>query len=176
MEPKALTPDQLYHRCDLSSLGITSTNDLPPEFSALGQTRAMDAIQFAVGMPHPGYNLFVSGPTGVGRRELVSRHIRTLAASGETPTDWLYVHNFERAQEPRMLSLPQGQGLELRQEMQKLLESLLIRVPAAFKSDEYRNRVQELSDEFEKREESQFKALGEKAHEQQITLMRTTSA
>ncbi|WP_245578410.1 Lon protease family protein [Marinobacterium litorale] len=173
MEPKALTPDQLYHRCDLSSLGITSTNDLPPEFSALGQTRAMDAIQFAVGMPHPGYNLFVSGPTGVGRRELVSRHIRTLAASGETPTDWLYVHNFERAQEPRMLSLPQGQGLELRQEMQKLLESLLIRVPAAFKSDEYRNRVQELSDEFEKREESQFKALGEKAHEQQITLMRT---
>ncbi len=168
-----LAADQLYHRCDLSGFGFNTSTDLTPDYSALGQDRAVDAMQFAVGMHHTGYNLFVSGSTGVGRRELVSRLINAEAASGEAPEDWCYVHNFERPQEPRMLRLPQHSGQELQRDMEQLIERLLLLIPATFKGDEYRNRVQELSDEFEQREESQFKALGEKAHEQQITLMRT---
>ncbi|KEA64713.1 ATP-dependent protease La Type II [Marinobacterium lacunae] len=175
MALKPLDSDKLYHRCDLSDFGFTSTNDLTPDLSALGQQRAMDALQFAVGMHHDGYNLFVSGSTGVGRRELVSRMINERAKQGEAPQDWVYVHNFERAHEPCMLCLPKGAGQGLRQDMQQLIERLLIQIPATFKSDEYRNRVQEISDEFEQREESQFQALGEKAHEEQITLMRTPS-
>ena len=45
-----LTPEQLRHSCDLSAFGISSTADITPDYSALGQTRAMDAIQFAIGM------------------------------------------------------------------------------------------------------------------------------
>ncbi|TCK05747.1 ATP-binding protein [Marinobacterium mangrovicola] len=172
---KPLGPDQLYHHCDLSRFGFRSTADLSPDFSALGQERAMDAINFAVGMPHPGYNLFVSGSTGIGRRELVSRTINARAAKGEAPQDWVYVHNFERSHEPCMLSLPQGLGKALSRDMQKLVEQLLVQIPSTFKSDDYRNRVQELTDEFEQREENAFKGLGEKAHEDQITLMRTPS-
>ncbi|MBV1786884.1 AAA family ATPase [Marinobacterium sp. D7] len=173
MALKPLASTQLYHHCDLSGFGFESTDDLTPDLSALGQQRAMDAIQFAIGMHHPGYNLFVSGSTGVGRRELVSRTIKARAAQGESPQDWVYVHNYERPHEPRMLCLPQGSGQGLRQDMQQLIERLLLQIPATFKSDEYRNRVQELSDEFEQREESQFQALGDKAHQEQITLMRT---
>lgn len=173
MDLKPLDADQLYHRCDLSQFGFRSTADLSPDFAALGQERAMDAINFAVGMPHPGYNLFVSGSTGIGRRELVTRTIKERATRGEAPQDWVYVHNFERSHEPKMLNLPKGLGQALSHDMQRLVEQLLIRIPATFKSDDYRNRVQELTDEFEQREENEFKALGEKAHEDQVTLMRT---
>jgi len=173
MKITPLSPDQLHHRCDLSTFDFESTTDLSPEYSALGQERAMDAIGFAIGMQHPGYNLFVSGSTGIGRRELVSRMIRARAAAGEPPQDWLYVHNFERPHEPRMLCLPQGQGRSLGRRMLQLIEQLLIQIPEAFKSDEYRNRVQEINDEYEQREQNAFQALGEKAQQEQITLMRT---
>ncbi|MBR9830023.1 MAG: AAA family ATPase [Oceanospirillales bacterium] len=168
-----LTQQQLRHACDLSSFGITSTADITPDYSALGQSRALDAIQFAIGMDHLGYNLFVSGSTGVGKRELVSRIISTEAASGEAPSDYCYIHNFDRPNQPGMLVLPRGSGQTLHQDLRKLIEILLLRIPAQFKSDEYHNQLQSLNEEFQQREEMSFKALGKKAQAAGITLLRT---
>lgn len=170
-----LNPDQLRHGCDLSDLGITSSADLTPDYSALGQNRALDAIQFAIGMEHQGYNLFVSGSTGLGKRELVSRIISAEAASGEAPNDCCYIHNFEHPSRPGTLILPRGTGQELHEDLRQLIEILLLRIPAQFKSDEYRAQLQALNDEFQQLEETEFKALGHKAHEAGITLMRTSS-
>ncbi len=82
MQETLLKPEQLRHRCDLAALGITSTADITTDSTTLGQSRALDAIQFAIGMDHPGYNIFVSGSTGVGKRELVSRIVSAEAAAG----------------------------------------------------------------------------------------------
>ncbi|MBP0047893.1 AAA family ATPase [Marinobacterium sp. AK62] len=168
-----LTPEQLRHECHLEPLGIHSSADITPDYSALGQTRALDAIQFAIGMDHTGYNLFVSGSTGLGKRELVSRIISAEAASGEAPRDCCYIHNFEQPGSPCTLILPRGLGQELHEDLRKLIEILLARIPAQFKSDEYRSQLQALNDEFQQLEEASFKALGQKAHEAGITLMRT---
>lgn len=173
MEETRLKPEQLRHQCDLSPLGITSTADITPDYSALGQSRALDAIQFAIGINHPNYNIFVSGSTGVGKRELVSRIISAEAASGEEPNDCCYTHNFDRLNQPLKLTLPQGMGQNLHEDLRKLIEILLLRIPAQFKSDEYRNQLQALNEELQAREEQSFKALGQKAHASGITLMRT---
>ncbi|MET3999888.1 putative ATP-dependent protease [Marinobacterium sp. MBR-109] len=173
MQETLLKPEQLRHRCDLEALGVTSTADITPDYSALGQSRALDAIQFAIGIDHPGYNIFVSGSTGVGKRELVSRIISAEAASGEEPNDCCYIHNFDRPNQPFKLVLPRGMGQNLHEDLRKLIEILLMRIPAQFKSDEYRTQLQALNEEFQAREEQSFKALGQKARESGITLMRT---
>ena len=46
-----------------------------------------------------------------------------------------------------MLKLPAGYGHQLQTDMLQLLEELLVAVPAAFESDEYRTRAQAIQDE-----------------------------
>lgn len=174
MPVQPLPTEKLYHRCDITHLGPKPDTQVAP-LRALGQARALEAIQFAIGMPHNGYNLFVSGSTGIGKRELVSRIAAEEATHRPAPNDWCYVNNFDQPHTPGILELPVGAGTTLSRDMLQLVETLLIRIPAAFHSDEYRNRVQEIRDEFQQREEDNFQHLGEKAHAFNITLMRTPS-
>lgn len=46
---------------------FASTDELEPFRGVLGQERAVEAMQFGVAMPRPGYNLYVMGESGTGR-------------------------------------------------------------------------------------------------------------
>ncbi len=173
MPSTPLHPSLLYHACDLTDIVFETTADLSPNYSALGQDRATDAIQFAINMPHSGYNVFVSGSAGIGKRLMVSRIIKLEAAQGSAPPDWCYVNNFAEPHQPKVLQLPQGLGHRLRQDLLQLVETLLVRIPATFHSDEYRSRMQDIHDEFQQREEKEFNELGHRARQEKLSLMRT---
>ncbi|GGO86752.1 ATP-dependent protease [Marinobacterium nitratireducens] len=173
MAAKPLSAEQLYHACDFGDMEFQTTDDLTPDTSAIGQERAVDAIRFGIGIGHGGYNLFISGSSGIGKHLLVARIVGEEASRGAIPCDWCYVNNFDEPHQPRAMKLPRGQGHQLRRDMLQLIENLLARIPATFKSDDYRSRVQELQAEFEAEEEKGFQELGEKAHSQQISLLRT---
>ena len=56
-QPKPLTPEQLYSACDLGQLKFTTTKELQPFEGIFGQARAVEALQFGVGIKQDGYNL-----------------------------------------------------------------------------------------------------------------------
>ncbi|MEJ2653716.1 MAG: ATP-binding protein [Acidihalobacter sp.] len=170
---KALAPDQLYRVCDLSQLDFGTTAELEPLAGPLGQERALEALNFGVGMRHEGYNLFVMGSPGLGKQTLLKQLLEGEAAKGAVPSDWCYVNNFDVPHRPQALALPAGRGVELRADMERLLDELLHAVPAAFQSDEYRIRAQEITDDYKGREESAFAELNEQAEAQGIAILRT---
>ena len=170
---KALDPDRLYRACDLSQLDFATTAELEPLAGPLGQERALEALNFGVGMRHDGYNLFVMGSPGLGKQTLLKQLLEAEAAKGAEPSDWCYVNNFEVPHRPLALALPAGRGAELRDDMNRLLDELLHAVPAAFQSDEYRIRAQEITDDYKGREERVFTELNEEAESQGIAILRT---
>ncbi|MGB0467219.1 MAG: Lon protease family protein [Pontibacterium sp.] len=169
MTIQPLSVDKLYHACDLSQVDLESGTDS----TALGQDRALQAIHFSIAMPHNGYNLFVSGSAGIGKRQLIAQIIEQDAKNRPPPSDWCYVNNFDQPHTPDTLELPIGAGATLSRDMLQLIETVLTRIPAAFHSDEYRNRVQEIQDQFRQEEENSFQVLGERARSFNISLMRT---
>ena len=68
-----LAPDALTRPFDPSQFAFTTTDDLEPFRGVLGQERAVEALQFGVAMPRPGYNVFVMGEPGTGRFSFVQR-------------------------------------------------------------------------------------------------------
>ena len=170
-----LPADSLYHSCDLSRLPFQTTSDLEDGHELLGQKRAMDALKFGIGIKHDGYNLYVLGSTGLGKNTTVKKILAKESAAAETPSDWCYINNFTQHHKPLVLQLPAGRGNKLQSDMLQLLEELLVAIPAAFESDEYRTRVQTIQEEYKDKEIKTFKEISDRAEEKNITLLRTPS-
>lgn len=171
--PAALPAERLYGRCDLKQLEFKTTADLPDLPGILGQGRAIEAAGFGLAIRREGYNLFVMGSAGTGKRSLVTRLLDKAAAEGPVPGDWIYVHNFEQPHKPRAIALPAGRGKDFKADMQRLIEDLLTAIPALFESEEYRSRVDQIDHEFSEREAAALRELGEAAQSQGIALLRT---
>lgn len=169
----ALAPSELRCTCDPDKFGFETTVELEDLGEALGQRRAVEAIKFGIGIRQEGYNLFAMGPEGIGRRSIVRHFLEQQAPAREVPPDWCYVFNFDTPHKPRALQLPPGQAIKFKRSMERLLEDLRVGIPAAVETDEYRARRQEIENAFNERQEQAFGAIGERAKQQGIALLRT---
>ncbi|CUW37330.1 putative ATP-dependent protease [Magnetospirillum sp. XM-1] len=175
--PVPLSPEALYRVCDPALFDFATTADLPDEADepgpALGQDRAVEAIRFAIGMRHRGFNLFALGEEGTGRRNLILGHLREAAAARPPSDDWGYVENFAEAARPRALRLPAGRARALERDMAHLVEELGHALPAAFEAEEYRARRQMVETEAKQQREEAFSAIQQDAEAHGIALIRT---
>jgi len=171
--PLPLQPQQLHHLCDSEQFGFLTTADLQDLTEIIGQMRAMDAVRFGAGIRHEGYNLFVLGPSGIGKRSMVRQFLEKKAKEEHEPADWCYLNNFAEPHKPQALKLPSGRGAELRLHMEQLVDYLRTAIPALFESDEYRAKASAIQEEFSKRQEQVLKELAEDAEKQEIVLLRT---
>ncbi len=180
-KPRApLTLERLYRHCDAAELAFETTAELEPLAEHLGQDRAVEALEFGLQIPHEGYNIFLLGSTGVGKRELLDSVLGGLTAKpGDAqhaePSDWCYVNNFDSPDRPVALRLPRGKACQLRNDTNHAVEDLLGLLPSTFQSDEYQSRVQELGEKYQEREKESFQALGEKASAAGIAMIQTPS-
>jgi len=143
-EISALPPTALCWRCDPGCFDFETTEQLEDLSEFVGQTRALDAVRFGITIRREGYNLYVLGPPGVGKRTIVQSFLEKKSADEPTPDDWCYVNNFDDPHQPRALQLPAGRGPKLVQDLEILFEDLHTSIPAALEMEEHRNRLQEV--------------------------------
>ncbi len=170
---KALDANVLYKTCKLSSLDFETTDELKELKEIAGQDRALEALRFGVGIRHEGYNIFVMGPSGMGKSSASRQYLEQQAADKNPPDDWCYVNNFAQAQKPKLLRLPAGMGKVFREDIKELVDDLLSVMPSTFESDQYRIRNEEIGLDLEERREDALKKLSEEAELHDIRLVRT---
>ena len=169
----SLSANSLFRRCDPERLGFETTEELEALDEPLGQDRAVEAIQFAIGIRHHGYNLFVIGPTGMGKHRFVRRFLDSQAKEEPVPCDWCYVNNFEDIDKPRALCLPTGVAKKLQAALQKLVEDFKLALPTTFESDDYRRQKWEIEEDIDERKKEVLKGVQERAEERDLALVHT---
>jgi hypothetical protein len=170
---KPLEPAQLYTRCDPEAFDFETTEALKPTLKIIGQSRAVEAVRFGIGIRQVGYNLYALGPNGVGKFTAVRHFLQERAAGDPTPPDICYINNFNEPHQPYALQLPAGTGLSLCQDMRRLTEELQAALPAAFESEEYQTQRQAINQEMQRKQETVLEELSQKAQERGIALMQT---
>jgi hypothetical protein len=175
IEPVPLAPLDLRRSCNPRELSFATTAELPDVDCVPGQERALAAMQFGLRMRRDGYNLFAMGPEGIGRHTVVRQYLEWHAKERAAPADWCYVFNFELPHRPRALQFPTGKAAGFRAGMQRLVDDLGSAIPAAFETDEYRNRRKEIEAELGRRQEGAVGEVGKRASDQGIALVHTPS-
>jgi lon-related putative ATP-dependent protease len=169
--PAALTEEQIYHRCPLEKLAFVTTEELADLELPFGQARVLRALEFGASIAASGFNLFVLGPTGAGKHELVKRFLATHAATQTVPSDWCHVLNFPQPDKPNAIELPAGQGRVFKNDMSDLVSELKILVPATFESEAYQSRIQALQEEVNRRQQSALSVIQQEANANNIAML-----
>jgi predicted ATP-dependent protease len=145
------------------ALGFASTEEVEPLDCPVGQDRAGEAITFGLEAPMAGYNIFATGPAGVGKRTVIEAHLHRQARDRPSPGDWVYLHNFRDPRRPIAVALGSGQGERLVGDMRRFLEDSRRELATAFESDTYSRRQSELTDPIEHEQEAALAELREQA-------------
>lgn len=167
-----LAPEALTRPFSPEQFNFTNTEDLEPFRGVLGQERAVEALQFGVAMPRPGYNLFVMGEPGTGRFSFVKRYLKAEAKRLETPADRVYVNHFD---EPRALELPSGTAGEFLADINGLIDNLLATFPAVFEHPSFQQKKNAIDRAFNKRYDQALDVIERLSLEKNVALYRDSS-
>jgi len=135
-----LNPESLRKKCDSKFIRCETTEDLLPIREIIGQERAVRALKFGLGIKDHGFNIYVAGYHGTGRKTAVKNFVEEVARDKPVPPDWCYVNNFSNQYEPQAIELPAGKGKELRDDVKNLIDNIRTALPKAFESDDYAAR------------------------------------
>ena len=158
---KSLKHTEVYKKTDLRKYKFKSTKDLGLCKDRIGQNRAIDSIMFGLSIKKQGYNLFLSGGPGLGKKTLINSILKKMAAKEKVPNDWCYVFNFDNPKEPKAISIPPGKGKEFKSDMEDFIKLLRVDIPKAFESKEFEEEKNKLSDKYNTQKEKYFKGLRE---------------
>ncbi|QDG51570.1 ATP-dependent protease [Persicimonas caeni] len=170
---ESLPPQALRWQCDADAFDFDTSDQLDALEDIIGQERAVEAIEFGIGIEGSGYNLFALGPMGTGKHEIVRHFLKQTAHQKPSPPDLCYVQNFEKERQPCKLLMPAGRGMELSEDMENLIEDLKGAIPAAFESEDYQSRHNAINQEFRQKQQEALTQLEEVAESRDIQLLRT---
>ena len=173
--PDPLAIEDLFHACDEHDIAAASSSELEAFDGVVGQDRAVQAVNFAVGMEVDGHNLFVLGPPGTGRRTFVRRALGDAATRDPTPSDWCYVNNFDEPHCPTALEMPAGMGKHFALKMEEFIDEVQTSLSAAFDGEDYRTRHQIIEAEFQEQQTEAVAAVHKEAKDRSIRIMQSPS-
>ena len=110
-----------------------------------------------------GYNLYVEGPSGVGKTMYTKNYVNKIAAKKKTPDDWCYIYNFEEPNEPIAVSLPAGKGKEFRDDMNSFIQDIKRDIKLTFGNEDFDKQKSLMQSSFEQKKNALLEKLNKQS-------------
>lgn len=143
---------------------------------ALGQERALSALDLGLGIRGRGFNIFVVGASGTGRTSTVRTVVKEQALHEVTPDDVILLYNFEDRDHPLAIHVPPGVGPKVRKKYETLVERMINEIEKAFESDTYVAQRQEIDQVHQELTDECLSGIDEEAKAAGFILSRAGAA
>lgn len=157
-------------RCDPKVFNFTTTDELEPISTGIGQERGIKALEFGLNVDINGYNVYVEGPYGVGKTAYVKNYLKVISKKKKVPSDWCYLYNFDNPNEPVAVSLPAGQGKEFKDTMNSFINEIKVDIRNTFNNEDFEKEKKLIKQEYETRRNLLMEQLNKKSAEYGFTV------
>lgn len=158
-----LSYKDLKMTCNTSIFDFETTEELEPIQSGIGQDRGIKALEFGLQVNVKGYNLYLEGPSGVGKTMYTKNYLDKIASKQRPPHDWCYIYNFDNPNEPIAIDLPAGQGKEFKEAMEGFIKEIKKDIKKTFNNDDFEKEKALIKQEFEARRSALLEQLNKEA-------------
>ena len=154
-----LSYKQLKVTCDPNIFNFETTDNLESITTGIGQDRGIKALEFGLNVDIKGYNLYIEGPSGVGKTLYTKNYLNKIAKKKKTPSDWCYIYNFNNPNEPIAVSLPAGCGKEFKDDMDEFIKEIKKDIKNTFNNDDFEKEKKIIKQEFEEKRQKLMSKL-----------------
>ena len=158
-----LSYKDLKMSCNPDIFKFDTTADLEPIQEGIGQDRGIKALEFGLQVDVKGYNLYLEGPSGVGKTMYTKNYLQKIASKRKTPSDWCYIYNFENPNQPIAVELPAGQGKEFKESMDGFIKEIRKDIQKTFNNDDFEKEKALIKQEFEAKRSALLEQLNKEA-------------
>ena len=160
-EKNELSYKSLKMICDPEMFHFETTGELEPINDGIGQERGIKAFEFGINVDVKGNNIYIEGPSGVGKTMYAKNSLDKIAIKKKVPNDWCYIYNFQNPNEPIAVSLPAGQGKEFQDNMEGFIKEVKKDIKKTFNADDFEKEKALIKKEFEEKREVVMTKLNE---------------
>ena len=153
MRKNELTYKDLKNLCNPNIFDFETTDELTSDGIVYGQERGINALQFGLNINAKGYNLYIEGPSGVGKTMYTKKYVTEIAAKQKTPNDWCYLYNFDNPNEPIAVSLPAGEGKTFATTMDAFVEDIKKYLKRTFNNEDFEKEKSLIKQKYDERRE-----------------------
>ena len=165
MKKNELNYRDLKMTCDTNLFKFNTTDELESIDTGIGQDRGIKALEFGLQVDVKGYNLYLEGPSGVGKTMYTKHYLEKISAKKKVPSDWCYIYNFNNPNEPIAVSLPAGQGKVFKEAMQNFIKEIKQDIQKTFNADDFEKEKALIKKEFEEKRSALLDKLNKDAKE-----------
>lgn len=151
--------------CNPDQFNFETTEELDPINTGIGQDRGIRALEFGLNVDVKGYNLYIEGPSGVGKTMYARNYLNTISKKKKVPQDWCYIYNFDNPNEPIAVSLPAGGGKEFQDLMDHFINDVKVDIKSTFNNEEFEKERALIKQEFEEKRSVLMARLNQKSSE-----------
>ncbi|MCI8444740.1 MAG: AAA family ATPase [Clostridia bacterium] len=149
--------------CNPDIFQFETTEELESIQTGIGQDRGIKALEFGLQVDVKGYNLYLEGPSGVGKTMYTKNYLQKIATKKRVPSDWCYIYNFDNPNEPIAVKLPAGQGREFRDAMKGFIKEIRKDIQKTFNNDDFEKEKALIKQKFEAKRSALLEKLNEDA-------------
>ena len=153
MRKDELTYKDLKNLCNPNIFDFETTDELTSDGVVYGQERGINALQFGLNINAKGYNLYIEGPSGVGKTMYTKKYVTEIASKQKTPDDWCYLYNFDNPNEPIAVSLPAGEGKTFATTMDAFVEDIKKYLKRTFNNEDFEKEKSLIKQKYDERRE-----------------------
>ena len=158
-----LSYKELKMTCNPSVFNFDTTEELEPIIEGIGQERGIKALEFGLKVDVKGYNLYLEGPSGVGKTMYTKKYLEKIAEKKKVPSDWCYIYNFDNPNQPIAVELPAGQGKQFKDSMDGFIKEIKKDIIKTFNNDDFEKEKTLIKQEFETKRTELLEKLNQDA-------------